>query len=196
MKNFLFPIFLFLIACAPDKPEQETKTSLQDSITVFTFTGHAVGFLKEKNLAGLSRLVHPEKGVVFHPFGHIDPQTAVTLMPEEIKELFKSRRVMIWGHEDGTGDPIEMTFQEYYEEYLFEINYLEAPVASFNKRAGKGNSINNIGQIFPNAVFAEYHFPGFDEQYKGMDWLSLRVVVEQYNGLFYIVALVNDRWTI
>ncbi len=45
-------------------------------------------------------------------------------------------------------------------------------------------------------VFIEYHFSGFEEEYGGMDWVSLRLVFVQEGGQWYLVGLVNDRWTI
>ena len=41
----------------------------------------------------------------------------------------------------------------------------------------------------------EYHFKGMDAQQGGMDWRSLRLVLEAHNGAWYLVGIVHDEWT-
>jgi len=42
----------------------------------------------------------------------------------------------------------------------------------------------------------EYHFPGIDPQYGGLDWRSLRLVFQQSGGEWYLVGIIHDQWTI
>ena len=67
---------------------------------------------------------------------------------------------------------------------------------TFQQGIGQGNSINNIAQIYPSAVTVEYHFEGFEEEYAGLDWRSLRLVFEASGGTWYLVGIVHDEWTI
>ena len=41
----------------------------------------------------------------------------------------------------------------------------------------------------------EYHVEG-TERYGGMDWGSLRVVLLLEDGRWYLIGLLNDRWTV
>jgi hypothetical protein len=43
----------------------------------------------------------------------------------------------------------------------------------------RGNMINNIEDAYSEAVSVEYHFPGFDPKYEGMDWESLKLVLSK-----------------
>jgi hypothetical protein len=61
---------------------------------------------------------------------------------------------------------------------------------------GKGNTLENIHEVYPDGVFVEFHFTGFNEQYDGMDWKSLRLVFEQDGGSWRLVGIVHDQWTI
>ena len=65
-----------------------------------------------------------------------------------------------------------------------------------NQIVQTGNTINNIEDVYPNAQFVEFHFTGFDPQYTGMDWTSLRIVMEEYNSQLYIIGIIHDEWTI
>jgi hypothetical protein len=73
---------------------------------------------------------------------------------------------------------------------------LHAPQKSFDAVIGKGNSIDNLKETYPQLHFTEYHFKGFDEKYKGLDWTSLRFVYKKYNNAYYLVAVIHDQWTI
>jgi len=71
---------------------------------------------------------------------------------------------------------------------------LNAPKVAVNERIGKGNTKDNVKEVFPDAVFVEFHFPG-TEKNGGMDWSSLRVVMKKYGDDWKAVAIVRDRWT-
>jgi hypothetical protein len=44
-------------------------------------------------------------------------------------------------------------------------------------------------------MVVEYYFPGFDPQYEGMDWRSLRLIFLQDNDVWYLAGIVHDQWT-
>lgn len=89
-----------------------------------------------------------------------------------------------------------MTFDEYFDRFLFSADFSNPEEMAVNEQIGRGNTINNIAEFFPGSTFIEYHFSGFEEEYGGMDWVSLRLVFVQEGGQWYLVGLVNDRWTI
>jgi len=49
---------------------------------------------------------------------------------------------------------------------------------------------------YPTASFVEFHFTGFDPQYGGIDWSSLRLVFENVGGNWLLIGIVHDGWTI
>ncbi len=59
-----------------------------------------------------------------------------------------------------------------------------------------GNSIDNSQEYYPGAMVVEYHFPGFDPQYGGLDWASLRLVFQEFEGRWVLVGIIHDEWTI
>jgi hypothetical protein len=55
--------------------------------------------------------------------------------------------------------------------------------------------IDNVQQVYPGASVVEYHFPGFDDQYEGMDWRSLRLVLAQNdNAEWTLYGVIHDEW--
>lgn len=151
--------------------------------------------LEQADLAGLADLVHPVKGVRFSPYAFVDVDRDQVLLPEQLRELDPAQ-VFLWGYYDGSGHPIEMTFPEYLRsEFVYGRDYMNAPEVAFDQVLGRGNTINNIREAYPEGHFVEYHFPGTPEM-DGMDWSSLRLVFEEIGGQWYLVGVIGDRWTI
>jgi hypothetical protein len=44
-------------------------------------------------------------------------------------------------------------------------------------------------------MIVEYYFPGFDPQYGGMDWRSLKLVFSQADGSWNLAGIIHDEWT-
>jgi hypothetical protein len=66
-----------------------------------------------------------------------------------------------------------------------------------DRRQAKGNSVDNAAQVYPDARIVEYHVPGRNPDYGGMDWRSLRLVFEEgEGGRWLLVAVIHDEWTI
>lgn len=156
----------------------------------------AIGALKNKNFGYLSTLAHPEKGIRFTPYSYIDTEKDVVLKADEIKNIMADSRSFLWGSYDGSGEPMNLPFGEYFDKFVWDKDFSDPQVTSKNESIGSGNSINNIQEAYPDAQYYEYHFSGFDPQYEGMDWVSLRLVFEEYKDKWYLVGIVHSQWTI
>jgi hypothetical protein len=152
--------------------------------------------LKNKNFAELSEYVHPEKGVRFSPYSHVDTENDVVLTAEGIKTIQAQSRTYMWGRYDGSGKPIEMPFMDYYNEFIYDVDYKNAPQTAYDKIISTGNMIQNVEDVYEDAHHVEYYFPGFDPEYAGMDWRSLRLVFEKYEEKWYLVGIIHNEWTI
>lgn len=212
--TFLLMIFL-LAACAPrpaeDQPVFESEPVTQSTpttppsptvtpvprgpLTLEDMASEVIQALAEKDLVTVAKFVHPEKGVRLSPYAYVY-ESHLVFTPDELARLVDSDAVLLWGNFDGTGDPIELTFDEYYERFLYSADFANPEQMAVNQVLGFGNSLNNIADFYPGSSFVEYHFSGFEEDYGGMDWVSLRLVFLQEGGEWFLVGLVNDQWTI
>lgn len=158
--------------------------------------------LKNRNLETLSRLVHPDKGVRFSPYTYVrvapgSPEGAdLVFSPAYVANLFADQTVYHWGRFDGSGEPIDLTFEAYFARFIYDADFARPHAVGYNEVIGRGNTINNIAQVYPNAVAIEYHFEGFDPAFAGLDWRSLRLVLEEKEGAWYLVGIVHDEWTV
>lgn len=181
-----------------DDKQQSLKTSTENYIrdTIKARADEALKLIKLQDMAKLSQLVHPDKGVRFSPYGHVDTKTDLVFSAGQIKNIVSDKKVYNWGSFDGSGQPIELTFDEYYRKFIYDKDFANAKDIGYNKILGKGNTANNSFEVYPNSIIVEYHFPGFDQKYQGMDWRSLRLVFEKKGADWYIVGIIHDQWTI
>lgn len=151
--------------------------------------------LKNRDLEALAAVIHPEKGVRFSPYSFVGSEDLL-FSREQIPGLWVDLTVYRWGNYDGSGMPIELTFEGYYLEFIYDVGFARPHMVGFNTTIGHGNTVNNVSEAYPGAVVVEFHFPGFDPKYEGLDWRSLRLVLEQVNGTWFLVGVVHDEWTI
>lgn len=156
----------------------------------------AIKALKDKDAKVMSKIVHPTKGVRFSPYGFVDAQNDVVLTRDKILNAFNDQTIYNWGIFDGSGMPIELTFNDYYEQFIYDKDFAKAEKIGINKIIGQGNSINNIFEVYPDGFMVEYHFSGFNPDFDGLDWESLRLVFELDDGEWFLVGAVHDQWTI
>jgi hypothetical protein len=169
---------------------------------VAELAAQAILAIRDHNLAKLAGLIHPVKGVTFSPYAYVRPlqgapgEADLVFSRSQLESLWSDPTVYVWGTFDGSGEPIELSFREYYERFIYDADFAQPDVIGYDVVVGQGNTISNIATVYPNAVLVEYHFEGFDPEYAGMDWRSLRLVIEEYEGSWYLLGIVHDEWTI
>lgn len=151
--------------------------------------------IKNKDMPKLSTLIHPEKGVRFSPYSYVDLKHDLVFTSTQIKAIFSDTTKYNWGYFDGSGAPMRLTFAEYFKQFIYDQDFANAKQISYQQIIGQGNTINNNFEVYPNAIIVEYHFPGFNPKYEGMDWESLRLVFENKESLWYLIGIIHDQWT-
>jgi formylglycine-generating enzyme required for sulfatase activity len=79
--------------------------------------------------------------------------------------------------------------------WVNDADFARPHAVGYNDFVGQGNIINNIREVYPDALVVEYHFDGIEPQYGGLDWRSLRLVLEEQDGVWYLVGIVHSEWT-
>lgn len=210
MKNYCY-ISLFLIcfaSCSDKKPIAEVQNisaelPVKDSLvkvkeipvvkTLAEANNDVILYLKEKNYKAIGDYIHPKKGVLFSTYLYIQPKTDQHFTKEQYLDNLTSGKDFIWGLQDGTGEIYKTTLNKYLENWVFQRDFSESTLAE-NKIEKKGNSINNIKEIFPESQFTVNHLEGTAE-FSKMDWQNLILVFEEFEGKKYLVAILNDQWT-
>jgi hypothetical protein len=152
--------------------------------------------LARRDLKQFSKHVHPLKGVRFSPYAAVEPGFDLEFDAKEIVELFKDKEKKLWGHYDGSGFEIRLTFEAYYSKFIYRHDFAKAEQIGYNTAIGSGNTANNLLEIYPHSIFVEYYLDGLDPRTSGTEWASLRLVFEELEGKWYVVGVIYSRWTI
>ncbi|MCK9217644.1 MAG: hypothetical protein M0P77_06980 [Firmicutes bacterium] len=169
---------------------------LSSTNNLVTQTMDVILLIKRKDMKTLSQYVHPIKGIRFTPYFYVDTQQDKVFTAQEVSGLMHDSQVMRWGFYDGSGNPIDLTFSDYYDKFVYDKDFANPHVIGNNVAIGGGNTIDNIREAYPEGYFLEFHFSQFDPQFSGIDWESLRLVFEKHDNTWYLVGIIHGQWTI
>lgn len=213
MKKLIISIFIlsFVVACkkSADKPTVNTVDSTSqvktDSVSTVQNTlkkeevikktnDEILHALKTKDYKTFASFIHPQKGITFSMYAFIQPKEDKHFSKAEFEKFQPTKTLFTWGAQDGSGDLHKATINDYLGKWVFSKDFT-ASQYSFNTFQGKGNSLNNLSEIYPKKDFTENYIKGTEKNGE-MDWKTLRFVFEEFQGKNYLVAVVNDQWTI
>lgn len=178
-----------------DESDQNELEQDNEPASIEELSGSLLHALDEQNMEDIAPLVHPEKGLTFSPYVYIE-EDAIVFDQADVAGILNSDEVFIWGHYDGEGSPIETTSREYFGGFLGMDPFLNADEVLIDDPQERGNTVNNIMDVFPDARIMEYYKDGTDAN-AGMDWESIIFVYEpDDSGELKLVAIVRDMWTI
>lgn len=162
--------------------------------SILDLSSRVIQALKSQDFKSLSSYVHPGEGVRFSPYAYIQ-ETNQVFTSEQIANILADSKVYTWGAYAGSGEPINLSFPDYYSKFIYDEDFINATQVALNHSLSTGNSIDNSAEFYPGSMFVEYYFPGFDPQYGGMDWRSLRLVFSESTNTWYLVGIIHDEWT-
>ncbi len=170
--------------------------SSRDTAALLQAAAGTAEALKEKDYEALAGYVHPEEGVTFSPYSTVDHGADQRFTADEIRVLAQDDARYLWGYEDGRGEPIEMTIAQFLEEYIFSVDYTQAPSVGVDEIVMSGNSLENVREAYPGCRFVDLCYPGLLEENEGLDWCSLKMVFAPTQSGWYLVGLIHSQWTI
>ncbi len=138
--------------------------------------------------------IHPQKGVRFSMYAYISKNEDKHFSKSDFVKYYPTNIVFTWGARDGSGDLYKATIDQYIKKWVFVKDFTKSEY-SLNTFLGRGNSLNNLKEMYPSTNFTENYIKGTGENSE-MDWNALRFVFEEYEGKYYVIAVINDLWTI
>ncbi len=191
---------LLLASCIPSTPNgnggASSSAATVDAADKEEVAEAILDALAEEDWTELSEYVSDD-GVRFTPYTHISAVTDQTFEANDVAGFGSDQTVYNWGTTEGAGEPIEMTVAEYMDRYVWgDHDYRTADLVRWNHEQDNGSMIDNAADVYPTAEIVEYHFEGFDPQYGGMDWRSLRLVlVQDESNEWKLRGVIHDEWT-
>ena len=197
-------VFVFgsLLSFEPENYDTAVAYTLSDAPDADAGEEELIGYardvlqvLYERDYAALAAFVHPENGILFSAYATVSPDTDCTFSPDEVVKFASDNTKYIWGMYDGIGEPIELTPAEYFDRFVFDVDFTKCENFGINEVLRVGNALENIGEAFPDGVYVDCHLPDPYEE-GGPDWHSLRLVFEEYDGKLMLTAIVHNEFTV
>lgn len=173
----------------PASPEEARRIIADEAAQI-------VRALHDRNMSALAVFVDPQKGVRFSPYVFVDPHNDVVMSPAQLRAALADRRQRRWGAHDGSGEPIRLNFPEYYRRFVYDRDFSTATEINYNVDTRRGNTRNNIREIYPGAIVVEYFLPGGTTDETELNWVSLRLVFQRSKDRWLLAGIVHDEWTI
>ena len=167
--------------------------------TVSDQASQIIRALEKLKFDDLAKFVHPENGLRFSPYAYVTDEDIVFSAEHLARQTghnFMSNEKYPWGIYDGSGEPIDLTFSDYYYRFIYDKYYSNADSVLFNQSITYGNTINNVFEYYDNSIVVEYYFAPVNPKYGKLDWSALRLVFQEFEGTWYLTGIVHDEWTI
>lgn len=151
--------------------------------------------IKEGDFLSLSQIAHPEYGVVFSPYATVMLSTDKCFQAEQIAAFKDDNKLYVWGLYNGSGEPIELTVADYFNEFVFNRDYTSASVIGINRIVRSGNALENLTDIFPDVQFVDFYIPGGEkDSAEDCTWNSMRLGFEEYEGSLRLTVILHSEW--
>ncbi len=191
-----FLIFILLLHTATAAEEKEIiKPKIAEQI-IKEKAEKVISAIAARNFKELADYVHPEKGLRFTPYTYVRIEKDIVFTKKQVSNFFDNDKKYLWGYYDGSGKEIRLTPKEYYHQFIYTNDFINADKIGYNEVLSSGNMIENQFEVYENPIIVEYYFPGFKAKFGGMDWKSLRLVFEKYKDDWKLRGIIHNQWTI
>jgi hypothetical protein len=151
----------------------------------------AIVAIKQSAFADLSKLIHPKRGAIIVASPHIDPAANHVFTPEEVAQFDKMQTKFTWDSLCADGE--QLTPVEYLKSCIFDHDFTQPKKINVDDDTnGSGSPLNNARQVYPDATSVEAYIR--PDEHNDYNWDALRILVEEYNGAWYIVAILRAGW--
>jgi spore germination protein GerM len=175
-----------IIGCIIDESESDEILALSEEILLV---------LKNKDIGSLENYIHPVEGLRFSPYVCANFEENHIFEKNDLLSAWNSSNIYNFGSYDGTGDPINLTFKDYYDRFVYERDYSTSNDITVNNDV-LGYLLNpRLTALYPGFNITNHYMEGVNPDYGGLDWKSLKLVYQKYNGVWSLVSIIHDEWT-
>jgi hypothetical protein len=173
------PVRYVVCRLSPEDAEKAVKAEATEIVQA----------LKKTDMQSVAAYVHPAKGLRFSPYANVDRKVNVHSSASDLKSIADGPAKRTWGIDDGSGEPIRLTFSRYYSKFIYDRDFVAAPKVTYNDPT---EGAKKAWEEFPSAVIVNY---GFGESGKNHED-HLLLTFEQQHGKWYLTGIIHDGWTI
>jgi len=144
---------------------------------------------RKNSLMGIEKMIHPVKGVTITDMVGFGTKNEQHFSQKTFIKSLNDTKEILWGYTYGEGGPIRKSLHSWIRDAHKEMRYISKidPINTFKNFSKEG-----YGELKAYEVY----WINEESKTKEYDWLGLFVVLAEYQGEWYIVGLMRDRWTI
>lgn len=170
---------------------EQNLSALSEDIISNT-TKDVITYIKDRNLKKLSEYVHPVKGLRVSYNSEIKINSETLIQKSQLSGLLEDTTKYKWGITDGQGQLVNLTFKDYYDSYIYDVDYDSKAEVIYNKYTQRPNqSNNNIYEIYNSGIVVEYFYKGTKAN-NYTDWKSLYLCYENYESKWYLSGIIHS----
>ncbi len=152
--------------------------------------------IQQRDYTALAGYVHPEQGLTFTPYSTVNLEMDLTFTAAQVADFKEDENRYLWGMVSGTGEMLQMTVEEFFNSYIFNVDYTQASRIGIDRVNITGNALENVTEVYPDCRFIDFTYPGADIANQGQDWSSLKLVFAPSESQWLLVGLIHSQWTV
>ena len=193
IKCVLIFFLLFTISCSVNSPVIKNNKAND----IISTANAIVVSLEAQNSQQFAKFVHPQKGVRFSPSTFVDLNLDRVFSHQQIKNFWQDKNEYLWGYKEGSGDSIVLAPAKYLQQYVLIADFKQATSVTIQNDQALGNTANNLRTVYPTATWVEYYIKSTtDDSSSPFDWVALRLVLEKFDGSWFLVGVILDQWSV
>ena len=142
--------------------------------------------LKNGNMETVANWAHKDKGVRFSPNGTVNVDTDQNIDADALAGLMSDDEVRVWRSAGEGEEAIEMTFAEYYEQYVYDHDYAAVEPTENETQA---DSIGNLLEVYPADEYSYVEYYASDDNGSSL----IRLVFEKIGQDHALAAIIHDN---
>jgi hypothetical protein len=173
----------------------------QPSNNEFSNTSNEVlKLIKSADFNRLSEYVHKSRGLQFSPYDNVyeGGLDVIKFLKHNVKNFMTIKKVYVWGVYDGSGFDIKLIPKEYYNKFIYDIDFKKKAdvvfIGNIKSKASKEINIDldYIFKAYPKSTIAHYYYKGSLGN-SFCDFKKLTLVFEKLEEKWFLVGIIHGE---
>ena len=179
-----------------DQPEEPPALNPRENFPLLNTACAVVRLIQQRDYAGLSAYVHPDRGLTLTAYSTVNPADDLTFTAAQVAAFGQDENRYTWGLVAGTGELIQMTPEEFFSAHLAALDYTQSSRIGLDQVNISGNALENVAEAYPGCRFVDFTCPGQAQSSHGQDWSALKLVFLPHRDRWLLVGLIHSQWTV
>ncbi|SFV69247.1 hypothetical protein MNB_SV-14-536 [hydrothermal vent metagenome] len=160
--------------------------SLEHNSSDFKIVIKLLKVLNSGNRESLAQLIHPKNGLMLSALSYFNRETEQYFTPKSFLEIYKHSNKLFWGYTEAKGEVIKGDLYDYMEALPHNIPHIDKVV--------RLNNYKNYPKSQHQELKAYEVYWIENQKLKAYSYQGLVVVLEAYQGQWYVVGICRDYW--